>query len=60
MTYNFKFKINSKGYQKEIEADTIYIAKQRFLQWVEMQIVSIEPVKDNDNWITDFLKGHRK
>ena len=60
MTYNFKFKINSKGFQKEIAADNIYIAKQRFLQWVETQIVSIEPVKDNDNWITDFLKGHRK
>ena len=55
--YSIKFKIGEKGFSTKIQAINENIARQKFLQWVNSQIVSVDEYPKNNETIMDLLKG---
>ena len=58
--YSVKFKIGEKRFSTKISAINENIARQKFLQWVNEQIVSVDEYPKNNETIMDFLNGFGK
>ena len=58
--YSVKFKIGEKRFSTKIQAINENIARQKFLQWVNSQVVSVDELPKNNETIMDFLNGFKK